>query len=165
VSPVCKLAGLLCLLIKLTFFPLCLLAGESKVNSLYSSIKPGRSSTPYLSLTSREANLSAKTYSFLAVGHQGTWRTKASIYCGTCILSHTQTEPLNSPLKSGHFLSEVGWQSFERLTLRLPLHLMNSKPYSFSSKPCSHYLWNSIEARGQTLLPEWLTPKKLFRSN
>jgi hypothetical protein len=81
----------------LTFFPLCLLAGESKVNSLYSSIKPGRSSTPYLSLTSREANLSAKTYSFLDVGHQGTWRTKASTYSETCILLLT-SELLDSSL-------------------------------------------------------------------
>jgi hypothetical protein len=68
------------------------------------SIKPS-GPLSVLSLTNRVVNLSENTYNIGDVAPD-TLRTKASTHYGTCISSH-QTEPMNSPLKSGHFLSEV----------------------------------------------------------
>jgi hypothetical protein len=56
-----------------------------------------------------------------------------SQHFGTCVC--TQTEPLDSPLKSEHFLSEVGQQSFERLTHPVLLFIQQIITFiSFSSK-------------------------------
>jgi hypothetical protein len=98
------LVSLLCLLIKMTFSPLCLHMGKTKVNSLYSSVKLGSQSSTSLSLT-RKVNLSAKTNSFGDVaprhlenrGQQSLW---------THISSRSQVEHQNSSLKSAHYFSE-----------------------------------------------------------
>jgi hypothetical protein len=50
-----------------------------------------------------------------------------------CILQHSQAEPLNSLLKGGHFLLEVGQQRFERLTFSVLLFVY--KPYFLFLKP------------------------------
>jgi hypothetical protein len=73
------------------FFPLCFHAGEPKVNILHSSVKL-QSSPPYLSLTTKEVNLSAKTYSLGDVAprhleNQGWHLLWDMHFCHTCELS------------------------------------------------------------------------------
>jgi hypothetical protein len=95
--------------------------------------------SPYLFLTTRRSKPVSEMW------HQSTWKTNTSTYSGA--LSCTQTEPLNS-LKSRHYLSEVGQQSFEWLSLPVLIIVWQIiSLISFSSKPCYCYLWIDIEAR------------------
>jgi hypothetical protein len=72
----------------------------------------------------------------------------------TCVLSCYELSPehLSSPLKSRHFLSEVGQQSFERLTL-LVFPFIWQIILLFSSKPGSYHLRTGNEARDK---PTWM---------
>jgi hypothetical protein len=76
---------------------------------------------PLISLYHWGVSLSTKTSSFRDVGpvnQEITAEVSGHVFCHVLKLS-----PLNSPLKSRHFLSEVGPQSFDRLTLPVLLFI------------------------------------------
>jgi hypothetical protein len=71
----------------------------------------------------------------------------------TCVLLHIQVEPKNSHLeKNGCFLSEVGWQSFERMTLLFIWQII--KLNSFLSKTLLTLFFNYYWAQGTGF---WIT--------
>jgi hypothetical protein len=94
------------------------------------------------------------TYSFEDVApvnweNQGQ-RPAPSSYYGTWVMS-PQTEPLNSPLKSGHFFLRSGMTELWIVNSPCsPPHLMNNKPYFLFFKTLLLLFVNCIEARSPT---------------
>jgi hypothetical protein len=113
-------------------FFLCLHAGEFKFNYHYSSIKLNSLLWLFLSLTATEGNLSTNAHRFrFGVGQPAEPMAAAIVD----IHFHTQAEPLNSPLKCGHFLLEVGFTVLWGIDCPYPLCMTNNNPYFPFLKP------------------------------
>jgi hypothetical protein len=158
-------------------FPLCLHAGESKVNSLYTffyyyslihmCMRCVGHFFPWLS--------QAVFYPLSLSDHQNSKPVSQNIQLWSCgsrqpeeprpapILGHVfyyihKVSPTpNSFLKSRHFLSEMGWQTFDELTLPVLFVQRIINLISFSLKSCSHFFvnWHCIPGTG--FLVTWLT--------
>jgi hypothetical protein len=132
------------LVIQTDSFSLCvslvLCAEELKVNSHYFQLNHAVFSPTYLSL-------STKTHSF-ADGAPANLENKGQYLLWDMHLVTYPNWALNSPLKSVHFLSEGGDRALRGwLPVLFIWRVINL--ISFSSKPCSCYLWVGTEARGR----------------